>query len=100
MDLGPVYPAGISFEQLAANLSALTCPRAHTAAVPVDEHLTGAIVAWLCPDCDQQLPADWRPAPIDVARVVIHEHTHHGSPDFHLPGCPLCDQETHHHGHT
>lgn len=63
MDLGPTIPAGISFEHFATNLSALTCPRAHTAAIPVDELLTGAIVAWLCPDCDKQLPADWKAGP-------------------------------------
>lgn len=63
MDLGPVTPASISSEQAAAKLSALACPRAHANAVPVDELLTGAIVAWLCPTCDKQLPADWRPAP-------------------------------------
>jgi hypothetical protein len=28
--------------------------------VPVDEYLTGQVVAWLCPDCDRQLPADWK----------------------------------------
>lgn len=96
MDLGPVVPAGagISMARLAANLTALACPRAHTAAVPVDELLTGVTVAWLCPDCDKQLPADWRPAPIDVARVATHQHDHHGSCDFHLTGCPLCNQET------
>lgn len=59
MDLGPTIPRGISSKQLAVNLSALTCPSAHAAAVPVDD-LTGELVAWLCPDCDKQLPADWR----------------------------------------
>lgn len=90
MDLGPVFPAGaggISIAQLQANLTALACPRAHTAAVPVDD-LTGELVAWLCPDCDQQLPADWKPAPIDVARVAVHEHNHHGRPDFPHPRLP------------
>lgn len=72
MDLGPVSPAGaggISIGQLAANLTALACPRAHAGAVPVDEHLTGDIVAWLCIDCDQQLPADWRPLPPSYSRL-------------------------------
>lgn len=62
MDLGPTIPGGISTAQFAANLSALSCPRAHTAAVPVDD-LTGEIVAWLYPDCDKQLPANWKPRP-------------------------------------
>lgn len=93
MDLGPVIPAGITTAQLAANRSALACRRAHAAAVPVDD-LTGELVAWLCPDCDQQFPADWKPAPIDVARVATHQNNHHGSPCFHITGCPLCDEET------
>jgi hypothetical protein len=35
---------------------------AHGAAVPVDLLATGERVAWLCPDCDCQLPADWEAA--------------------------------------
>lgn len=89
MDLGPTVPAGISVEQFAANLSALACPRAHAAAVPVDA-LTGEIVAWLCPDCDKQLPANWRPAPADVARAATHDHHNRC---LHLTGCLLCDWE-------
>lgn len=61
VDLGPVSSLGISFEQAGARLSALSCRTAHTTAVPVDS-VAGDIVAWLCPDCDQQLPADWEPA--------------------------------------
>jgi hypothetical protein len=34
------------------------CP--HVSAVPVDS-LEGKRVAWLCPDCDGQLPAEWKP---------------------------------------
>ncbi|MGH3253184.1 MAG: hypothetical protein ACRDOI_44175 [Trebonia sp.] len=33
-------------------------PCAHTAAVRV-ELSTGELAAWLCPDCDQQLPPEW-----------------------------------------
>lgn len=63
MDLGPIAATGISFDAFAARLSAVTCPTGHADAVPVDEYLTKLIVAWLCPTCDQQLPADWKPAP-------------------------------------
>lgn len=35
-------------------------PCAHPGAVPVDAAWTGERVAWLCPECDAQLPADWR----------------------------------------
>lgn len=33
----------------------------HDGAVPVED-LAGERVAMLCPDCDQQLLADWRPS--------------------------------------
>lgn len=38
-------------------------PCRHRVTTPVDESLTGAIVAHLCLDCDAQLPADWREVP-------------------------------------
>ncbi len=41
----------------------------HRKAVPVDLLLTGERVAWLCPDCDAQLAADWQ-EPADVTRTV------------------------------
>lgn len=34
-------------------------PCAHPGAVPVELLLTGEIVAWLCPGCDQSLPSEW-----------------------------------------
>jgi hypothetical protein len=57
VDLGPV---GITCEHAGARISALSCPVAHTTAVPVDD-VAGQLVAWLCPTCDRQLPADWKP---------------------------------------
>lgn len=69
MDLGPIA-GGISAERFAANLSALSCPRAHAAAVPVDD-LTGEVVAWLCPHCDKQLPADWELPPPSISRLFL-----------------------------
>lgn len=36
-------------------------PCRHSAAVPV-ESVLGELVAWLCPGCDEQLPAEWRNA--------------------------------------
>lgn len=59
MKLGPVTP--LRYEDLAAaNLGVLIGPCAHNGAVPVDLLLTGETVAWLCPECDAQLPAGWR----------------------------------------
>lgn len=44
-------------------------PCLHTHAVPVELHLTGELVAWLCPDCDAQLPEDFRrPLPAALYR--------------------------------
>lgn len=57
--------AGISFAQAGAGISALSCPTRHRNAVPVESG--GETVAALCPDCDTQLPADWKPA------VVTHD---------------------------
>ncbi len=50
---------GVTMAQAAAGLSALTCPAGHRNAVPVED-LLGERVATLCPDCDQQLPAEWK----------------------------------------
>lgn len=36
-------------------------PCRHPRAVPV-ESVLGELVAWLCPGCDEQLPAEWRSA--------------------------------------
>lgn len=80
MDLGPLAPP-----------ADLRC--AHLEAVPVRTSLTNELVAWLCPDCDEQLDADWDPELIDIARAGMHLYNHHGRPDFHLPGCPLCAKE-------
>lgn len=44
----------------------LLCPTGHAHPVPVDTMGTALglpeRVAWLCPDCDHQLPADWEAA--------------------------------------
>lgn len=40
-------------------LAAVLGPCPHYGAVPVDLLLTGERIAWLCPDCDAQLPAAW-----------------------------------------
>lgn len=44
-----------------ARLGAILGPCNHPDAVPVELLLTGEVVAWLCPDCDRQLPAGWGP---------------------------------------
>lgn len=38
-------------------------PCDHADASPV--HSGGSLVAWLCTDCDTQLPAGWRKAEVD-----------------------------------
>lgn len=53
---------GVPMEQMAlgfARLNALIGLCAHASAVPVDLLLTGERVAWICPECDTQLPAGW-----------------------------------------
>lgn len=35
----------------------------HLTPVAVENTITGEVVAWLCTDCDQQLPAHWRTTP-------------------------------------
>lgn len=52
---------GVSAELAAARISAALGPCPHEHAVPV--HTTGLdedLVAWLCPACYTQLPADWK----------------------------------------
>lgn len=52
------HPEG---ERLAARITeALTGACAHTGAAPVESTLSGAVVAWLCPACDAQLPVSWQ----------------------------------------
>ena len=55
-----ILPAGgVSMELAGTRLAAAFGPCAHHEAVPVDLPVTGETVAWLCPDCDAQLPAGW-----------------------------------------
>jgi hypothetical protein len=56
-----ILPAGgASMELAGARLAATFGPCAHPEAVPVDLPVTGETVAWLCPQCDAQLPAEWK----------------------------------------
>lgn len=43
-----------------ARLTATLGPCAHQGAEPVDLLVTGERVAWVCPKCGAELPADWR----------------------------------------
>jgi hypothetical protein len=57
-----VAAAGVTMAQMAlgfARLSAMLGPCAHPAPVPVRLLVTGELMAWLCPDCDTRLPAEW-----------------------------------------
>lgn len=89
---------GISSAQasanIAANVSAMKCPTAHRNAVPV-ETTDGELVAALCPDCDQQLPPAWAPAPALPERDFEAEHKadHHGYWSCFLLACRLCAEE-------
>lgn len=56
---GGAPAAGVGFEVAAARRRAALGPCAHSGAAPVDISTLGR-VAWLCPDCLEQLPADWR----------------------------------------
>lgn len=80
-------------ESFSATLSALNCPTRHSNVVPV-ETLAGERVATLCPDCDQQLPAEWR-TPAERAKAMERDHneTHHGHPAVLLLACRLCGEE-------
>lgn len=53
---------GVSAAMAMANLAAVLGPCAHPGAVPVELLDDGDVVAWLCPACDTQLPAEWREA--------------------------------------
>lgn len=61
----PPGPPGISVRDMAlgfAHLSAVLGPCSHVNAEPVELLLTGERVAWLCPECEERLPAGWQPA--------------------------------------
>ena len=84
---------GVSGAQASANLSAMNCPSHHGNAVPVVT-LDGERVASLCPDCDEQLPADWRtPAERMVVMEDGHREDHHGHPAVRYLACRLCGEE-------
>lgn len=48
-----------------ATASVMRCAARHASTVPVED-LLGERVAVLCRDCDEQLPADWRPSFTDT----------------------------------
>jgi hypothetical protein len=64
---------GTSMELAAARMTAILGPCRHTAAEPVQLLDDGDTVAWLCPDCDTQLPADWAPAPAPPQWPLVPE---------------------------
>jgi len=90
----------VTCEQASAGLSAIGCPTHHSNAVPV-ENLDGERVATLCPDCDRQLPADWKTAEERAEAVAKeveeierdHRDTHHGHPEVFKLACRLCGEE-------
>jgi hypothetical protein len=91
---------GVTAEQAGAGLSALSCPTYHANAVPVED-LDGERVATLCPDCDRQLPADWKTgeerakanAEWVEAMEASHRKDHHGWWSVSLLACRLCAEE-------
>lgn len=91
---GQLPLGGITMAEFAANLSAMTCPTGHANAVPVED-LGGERVASLCPDCDRQLPAEWRtPAERREAVERDHRERHHGHPRIVRYECRLCAEES------
>lgn len=93
-DLSPFASLGVTFETASANLSALSCPTGHANAVSVELAATGERVAALCPDCDRQLPAEWRSTAERVEDMErSHRETHHGHPQVFLLACRLCAEE-------
>lgn len=91
---------GVTSAQASAAISSFSCPTHHAGAVPV-ETLDGERVATLCPDCDQQLPADWKTAKeratANAERVeameASHRKDHHGWWSISLLACRLCAEE-------
>lgn len=82
-----------AIESVAATLSAIRCSTGHQGAVPVTT-LDGERVATLCPDCGEQLPADWESAAEKTQRRERdHEKDHHGHPAIYLLACRLCYEE-------
>lgn len=63
----------------------------HANAVPVED-LLGEVVAALCPDCDQQLPASSAPEPPRDYEAE-HRENHHGHPEVFLLACRPCAEE-------
>jgi hypothetical protein len=60
---GVLWRSRETLSQLSAWIDAAEpkpAPCAHAGAVRV-ELITGELAAWLCPDCDQQLPPEWSP---------------------------------------
>lgn len=57
--------------------------------------LDGEHVAWLCPDCDAQMPVEWVP-PAVHREAVLRDHgkRHHGHPQVMLLQCRLCAEES------
>lgn len=88
IDLGPLDDR----IDLATGRSLPACR--HGNAEPVRLLDGGELVAWLCPDCDEQLPAEFTPA-AKTADGLAEQHTlnHHGAPFMRVLGCPSCAQE-------
>lgn len=48
----------------------------HEHAEPVDLLVTGERVGWVCPDCDEDLPADWEPPKPEPPRTPLAPYDH------------------------
>lgn len=71
IDLSAFAACGISASQL-------VCPSHHGSVVPVESG--GEVVAYLCTDCDTQLPAEW------VRGDVDHDHREVTEVATYMPG--------------
>jgi hypothetical protein len=83
--------------ELAAKVAGIafsSCP--HFAAEPVDLLLTGERVAWVCPDCNAELPAGWAPGARAERKAPRSAKPHRGGV-WSTSGsgrctCPACQQ--------
>jgi hypothetical protein len=69
---GVLWRSRETLSQLSARIDAAEpkpAPCAHAGAVRV-ELITGELAAWLCPECDQQLPPEWSPPQEEMPQLA------------------------------
>ena len=85
------WPPGSRLKEKCLDCGTAVMSCRHPAAVPVDgTGLDPERLAWLCPDCDRQLPADWVPMPLTAAAEVVSRPAGYAGDVCDEPGCPHC----------